>query len=201
MSTLTVARPARRPQVAAAPLVSNTQLAMAAVIVSELMMFAGLIGAYLVFRVRATVWPPEGLPRLPILLTAANTLVLLASVVPMRAALAHVRAGRAAAGARAATRAAVLGGLFVAIQGVEWARLVRHGLTLGGSGYGGAFYVLIGCHALHVLVAITFVAAVTALVRRGRLDARRHAPLEMCVTYWYFVVGLWVALFALVYLY
>jgi cytochrome c oxidase subunit 3 len=54
---------------------------------------------------------------------------------------------------------------------------------------------------VHVLVAIAFVAAVTMLVRRGRLDARRHAPLEMCATYWYFVVGLWLGLFPLVYLY
>jgi heme/copper-type cytochrome/quinol oxidase subunit 3 len=78
---------------------------------------------------------------------------------------------------------------------------VNHGLTLGGSVYGGVFYVLIGCHAVHVLAAIVFVAAVTLLVRRGRIDADRHAPLEMCTTYWYFVVALWLGLFPLVYLY
>ena len=112
-----------------------------------------------------------------------------------------MRAGRQVAAGRSATWAAVLGGLFVAIQGAEWLRLVNHGLTLGGSVYGGAFYVLIGCHALHVLAAIVFVAAVTVLVRRGRIDASRHAPLEMCATYWYFVVALWLGLFPLVYLY
>lgn len=200
MSVVAVTRGTRRPH-APTPFVSNTQLAMAAVIVGELMMFAGLVGGYLVFRLRTTVWPPDDLPQLPLALTAVNTMVLLASVVPMRAALGHVRAGRQFEAGRAATVAALLGGLFVLTQGVEWARLVHHGLTLGSGGYGGAFYVLIGCHAVHVLVAIAFVVVVAALVRRGRVDAHRPAPLEMCATYWYFVVGLWMGLFALVYLY
>ena len=201
MSTAVISRRGPRTPPVERPVISNTQLAMVAVIVGELMMFAGLIGGYLVFRLRTTEWPPEGLPRLPVALTALNTLVLVASVVPMRAALAHVRANRIGEAGRAATLAAGLGGVFVAIQGFEWSRLVRHGLTLGSGGYGGAFYVLIGCHAVHVLIAIAFVAAVAVLVRRGRLDAERHTPLEMCATYWYFVVALWLGLFPLVYLY
>jgi cytochrome c oxidase subunit 3 len=199
MSVLAVSRPRRTPP-PRTPAVSNTQIAIVAVIVSEFMLFAGLIGGYLIFRLRATQWPPEGLPRLPIALTAVNTLVLVASVWPMHAALTYMRANRVAEAGRAATRAALLGGLFVATQGVEWFRLVRHGLTLGSGGWGGAFYVLIGCHAVHVLIAILFVSVVALLARRGRFDAKRHAPLEMCATYWYFVVALWVGLFGLVYL-
>lgn len=200
MSVVAASMATRRPE-APAPVVSSTQLAMAAVIVGELMMFAALVGAFLLFRLQAQIWPPAGLPRLPIVMTALNTLVLVASVVPMRGALRAVRAGRQAEGARAATWAALLGGLFVLVQGVEWARLVSHGLSLGSGAYGGVFYVLIGCHAVHVLVAVAFVAVVAALVRLGRVDARRHAPLEMSVTYWYFVVALWLVLFPLVYLY
>jgi len=192
---------ARRPPVAPAPFVSNTQLAMAAVIVAELMMFGGLVGMYLLFRLQAQVWPPAGLPRLPLGVTTLNTIVLIASVLPMRRALVAVRAGRQAPAARAATWAAALGALFLLVQGVEWARLVSHGLSLGSGVYGGAFYVLIGCHAVHVLVAVAFVMTVAALLRRGRLHAERLAPVEMCTTYWYFVVALWLGLFPLVYWY
>ena len=92
---------ARRPPVAPAPFVSNTQLAMAAVIVGELMMFGGLVGMYLLFRLQAQVWPPVGLPRLPLGVTTVNTLVLIASAFPMRRALVALRAGdQAAAGQR-----------------------------------------------------------------------------------------------------
>jgi cytochrome c oxidase subunit 3 len=197
----TAATMARRPPVTPAPFVSNTQLAMAAVIVGELMMFGGLVGMYLLFRLQAEVWPPAGLPRLPLGVTSLNTLVLIASAWPMHRALAAVRAGRQDAAAGAATWAAALGALFLLIQGVEWARLVSHGLSLGSGAYGGAFYVLIGCHAVHVLVAVGFVVAVAALLRRGVLHAERLAPVEMCATYWYFVVALWLGLFPLVYWY
>ena len=80
-------------------------------------------------------------------------------------------------------------------------RSVRHGLTLGSGTYGGSFYVLIGCHALHVLAAVAWLAVVAVLARRRGFTRARHAALEMCTLYWYFVCGLWVVLFPLVYLF
>ena len=74
----------RRPVVHPAeyePAVSNTKLAIVIVIVGEAMLFAGMVGMYLVFRLAAPAWPPPDLPRLPIGITALNTLVLLASVI------------------------------------------------------------------------------------------------------------------------
>ena len=41
---------------------------------AEAMFFAGLIGAFLVFRFGSTVWPPPFQPRLPIGVTGINTL-------------------------------------------------------------------------------------------------------------------------------
>src|ERR1700682_4434106 len=48
------------------------------------MLFASLFFAYAVLRLRAPVWPPDGLAPLPRLLPAINTLVLLASSVALR---------------------------------------------------------------------------------------------------------------------
>jgi heme/copper-type cytochrome/quinol oxidase subunit 3 len=43
---------------------------------------------------------------------------------------------------------------------------------------------------------------VTAVrARAGAFTPARHAGREMCAIYWYFVCGLWVVLFPLVYLY
>jgi len=53
------------PPPAEAPPVSNTRLAMIVLITGESMLFAGLIGMYLVFRLSARAWPPADLPRLP----------------------------------------------------------------------------------------------------------------------------------------
>jgi len=166
-----------------APAVSNARLAMIVLIAGESMLFAGLIGAYLVFRLAARNWPPPDLPRLPLGLTAVNSVMLLASII-----------------ARSVGQTALLGGAFLFVQGIEWVRLVRHGLTLASGTYGATFYVLIGCHGVHVLAAVTWLAVTALLARRGAFTAGRQAPLEMCAIYWYFVCGLWLVLFPLVYL-
>ena len=204
MDAATLAMPRRNLRTAApeaAPAISNARLAMLVLIAGESMLFAGLIGMYLVFRLSAHEWPPPNLPRLPLGMTIANTLVLFASVLPLRRALRAVRRDDRTTLVRGVQGTAFLGALFLAVQGIEWTRLVRHGLTLGGSMYGATFYTLIGCHGLHVLAAVTWLAVVALLARRGAFQARRHAGLEMCAIYWYFVCALWVVLFPLVYLY
>ena len=182
------------------PPVSNTRLAMLVVIAAESMLFAGLIGTYLVFRL-SQKWPPADLPRLPLGLTAANSALLFASLVPMTRALRAVRRDDRRTLVAALQLTVLLGTLFLFVQGFEWVRLVRHGLTLGGSMYGATFYVLIGCHAVHVFTAVTWLAVTAILAQRGVFRAARHAALEMCGIYWYFVCALWVILFPLVYIY
>jgi heme/copper-type cytochrome/quinol oxidase subunit 3 len=200
MTTASLTMPQRRP-LEHVPPVANTRLAMIALLTSELMFFAGLVGMYLIVRLSAAVWPPAGQPRLPLAVTAVNSLVLFASVGPMTRALRAIARDDRVATARALSVTTLLGAAFLAVQGGEWARLVHHGLTLASSQYGGAFYVLIGCHALHVLVAVVWLGIVTTLAHRGRLRAGHHAALEMCAIYWYFVAALWAFLFPLVYLY
>ena len=192
-----IARPAVTPT---APPVSNTRLAMIVVVTGESMLFAGLIGTFLVFRL-SRPWPPADLPRLPLGLTFLNTLVLFASAVPMTRALSAVRRDDQRTLVRALALTAFLGAAFLAVQGVEWIRLVHHGLTLGSSMYGATFYTLIGCHGVHVLVAVLWLAVTALLAARGVFHPTRHAALEMCAIYWYFVCALWVLLFPLVYLY
>ena len=184
-----------------APVVSNTRLAMLVVIAAESMLFAGLIGMFLVFRLSAREWPPPTLPRLPLAMTALNTVVLFASLVPLAAALRAVRRDDRRRLVRAIALTAGLGAVFLVVQGAEWVRLVHHGLTLASGTYGATFYVLIGCHGVHVLVAVAWLGVVAALARRGTFRPTRHAGLEMCAMYWYFVCALWAVLFPLVYLY
>jgi heme/copper-type cytochrome/quinol oxidase subunit 3 len=184
-----------------APPVSNTRIAMLVVIAGETMLFAGLVGMYLVFRL-SRPWPPPDLPRLPLPLTTVNTFVLLASAWPMTRAL---RATRRVAprtvtrGHRAHERSSA--GSSSRSRARSGSALLHHGLTLGGSMYGATFYVLIGCHGAHVLIALAWVAIMAAILSRGRLTPRRRAALEMCGMYWYFVCALWLFLFPLVYLY
>lgn len=182
------------------PAVPPVVLATILVIGGEVMFFAGLVFAFWVLRLGAPVWPPPLQPRLPIGVTGVNTLVLLASSGAVVAGARALRRGDRRALVRRLGLAALLGGLFLAVQGYEWARLLGFGLTIASGTYGATFYTLVGAHAAHVLLALLWLGAALALAARGRLTASRLPLLHACAIYWHFVVALWPVLYVSVYL-
>jgi cytochrome c oxidase subunit III len=182
------------------PFISSAMLAVMMVIASEMMLFSGLIGAFLVYRMASAFWPPPGLPRLPIAVTWLNTFVLLSSAGTMTLALRAVHRSRQRLLRRYLVATLALGVTFLAVQGSEWVRLVAHGLKLSGSMYGSTFYLLIGCHGAHVTAGVIWLACVVWFAMGGRYNARNAHAIELCAVYWYFVCAVWPLLFGLVYL-
>ena len=180
--------------------IANGVLAMAIFLASETMLFAGLITALLVLRAGAASWPPPGQPRLPVAVTALNTVVLLLSGYTMHRAT----GGSGPISERGSIRwlavTTGLGATFLLVQGAEWVRLVRHGLRVSSGLYGGSFYTLIGFHGAHVVVAVLTLVVLLATLRRGRNPEWRQQRLEVCRLYWLFVVAVWPVLYVLVYL-
>jgi cytochrome c oxidase subunit 3 len=179
---------------------SNAWVAVLMFLGAEAMFFAGLIGAYIVFRVGSPIWPPPFQPRLPIGVTGVNTLILIVSAVTMRFAVRAVFVGDRKKLIRFLGLTGILGGIFLIVQGYEWVRLVHFGLTLSSSVYGGLFYTLIGFHGLHVMGALIWLLTVFILAQRGRFSKERYVGLQTCGMYWTFVVALWPVLYGLVYL-
>ena len=184
-----------------APIGSNAWLATVMLLGAEAMFFAGLLGAFLVFRMGSTVWPPPFQPRLPTGVTGINTLILLASAVTMRLALLANRRGERVRLIRLLSWTALLGAAFLLIQGFEWVRLLHFGLTVSSSVYGGLFYTLIGFHGAHVFGALLWLLVVWFHARRGKCNRQNEVGLQTCSMYWIFVVALWPILYGLVYLY
>jgi heme/copper-type cytochrome/quinol oxidase subunit 3 len=180
------------------PGLENARLATMFFIAAEIMFFAGLISSYFVLRSGAAQWPPPLQPRLPILVTGLNTIVLVGS------SLAMVRAQRARPDRGQLVRGfavtGALGLVFLLVQGYEWIRLVSYGLTMTSGAYGVTFYTLIGVHGVHVLGALVWLGIILEGVRRGRFVAAPAAGLRACGMYWHFVVALWPVLYVAVYL-
>jgi heme/copper-type cytochrome/quinol oxidase subunit 3 len=190
-------RPEARPQ----PIVSNARLALLMVLAAEAMFFSGLIGAFIVFRIAGPEWPPPFQPRLPVGVTAVNTIILLFSGVVMQLAVRAARAGRSPLLLRRLAITVALGAVFLAVQGYEWLRLIGYGLKLSSGVYGATFYTLIGCHGAHVLGAVVWLLVVLAQARQGRFSEKNFAGVELAAMYWTFVVAVWPVLYGLVYLY
>ena len=179
-------------------IVPDAVLGMLFFVACEVMFFAALVSAQFVVRGSMKEWPPIDQPRLPLLTTAGNTLVLLASGVLLWMS---ARAMKASASHEVTCRylrwSVWLGSLFVTVQGMEWMRLIHYGLTLQSSAYGSFFYLIIGTHALHAIAALGLLIHVHHSFANGRLRVSRFWGAQV---FWYFVVGVWPFLYVLVYL-
>jgi heme/copper-type cytochrome/quinol oxidase subunit 3 len=182
------------------PPMGNVFLAMLLFIGADVMFFAGLIGAFVVFRFGATDWPPLGQPRLPVAVTGVNTIILLISGLMMLGTWRHLDDWNRRRISNGLNLTALLGAIFLLVQGYEWAKLVGFGLTMQSSVYGAIFYTLIGCHALHVLGAVIGLLIVMMKLQRNQFTARKHNGIKLAGMYWFLVVGLWPVLYGLVYL-
>ncbi len=182
--------------------VSNARLAILILLGSELMLFAGLISTFLVFRLGSVIWPPPSHIniRLPRAVTGVNTIFLLLSGYTIFQGLRAIRKNRQRKLRNWLLVTGMLGSIFLVVQGSEWVRLVNLGLTLSSGVYGSIFYILIGCHAVHVLGAVLWLLTVFVMAVTGYFSENRHVGVELCTIYWTFVVALWPILYVLVYL-
>jgi len=177
-------------------LVPSPVLAMLIFVITELMFFAGFVSAFTIMRGSAVIWPPLDQPRLPIGQTAFNSALLLASGLLLYVAGRRQRA-RPDQARRLLLGAIALGAGFVVLQGREWVQLLAQGLTLRSSALGSFFYMIVGTHALHALVALGVLGWLW--LRLGRAAVPR-ATLAAAEIFWYFVVGVWPVLYWRVYL-
>jgi cytochrome c oxidase subunit III len=187
------ARPVRVTREAVAP---NAVIGMLIFVVTEIMLFSGFISAFTITRAAYNTWPPIGQPRLPAHATLFNTAALLASGAVLYAAnRAFVRKSESAK--RLLLISLLLGAFFVGFQGMEWASLLREGLTLTSSNHGAFFYLIIGLHGLHALAAVLLMAYMYRRMLRGQLTQSAFMTSQI---FWYFVVGVWPVLYLRVYL-
>ena len=177
-------------------LIPDAVLGMLVFILTEVMLFAGMISAFAIVKSCEPDLYRPGDEGLPVEETAFNTAALLASGLFLFRARAMFDRDRKSA-LRPLGIALGLGAFFVLFQGAEWVALVGQGLTLTSSNLGSFFYLIVGVHALHAMAAIVILGRVWLRLRRGWLTGAQLAAAEV---FWYFVVGVWPVVYLVVYL-
>lgn len=176
--------------------ISNGVLGMCLFILTEIMFFAGMVSAFSIVRASSAIWPPPDQPRLPFEETAINTLALFVSGGLLVLAQSRFRVDRRSA--RLPLIASIgFGAFFVVFQGFEWLSMIAQGLTMTSSILGSFFYLIVGTHALHAIVAIGLLIHVWRRLERGWLQP---SQLATAAVLWYFVVGAWPVIYWRVYL-
>ena len=177
-------------------LVSNKVFAMIIFIFTEIMFFTALVSAFLIIKGDEKVsWQvPPGV-KLPVLATAYNSLILLASGVLLFLVGKKVQSTNLVRVKSLLAWATALGAFFVLFQGFEWVQLMSYGLTMKSSIFGACFFLLIGTHGLHALAGV-FALSYLYLISKEKLCEDNLMATQI---FWFFVVGLWPILYVLVY--
>ena len=167
---------------------------------SEAMLFAGLIGGYVVLRLSSPAWPPSPeYPKLPILLTGINTVFLITSSFTYHFAEVAVKKGRSGLFWLFVT--VLLGAAFLCVQAYEWTHLHHEGLWFNKGGvYGSSFFVLTGFHGAHVAVGVLLILIAFLRQLGGAYTAQNHTYLILAGMYWHFVDVVWIFLYSILYL-
>ncbi len=165
------------------------------IVAIEGMMFAIFIATYFYLRMHVATWPPN-LPPPDLLYGTLNTLILLVSAVPNhwvrnaaeRKDLRTVRIGLLICLAFAAA--------FLVVRAFEFMALHCSWDT---NAYGSAVWTLLGFHSFHLVTDALDTAVLTALMFTRRIEGTRFVDVSENAVYWYFVVGVWLPAYAVIY--
>ena len=158
-------------------------------------LFLAAIVGYLIVRLKATAWPPPGMPRLPAGMWLA-TMVLVAGSVTIERARRAMRRGERTPCARWLQATLALSVVFLSVQLWNWWGLIRVRVTAASNLYAFTFFMLTGLHAAHVVGGIVLLVVVSVRCRRGHYGSDHHGGVTYAAMYWHFLDAIWLLLFA-----
>ena len=188
--------------------VYNLKLGMWVFLLSEIMFFSSLIGAYIILRFAHPEQWAEPNVVLNVPLTGFNTFMLICSSVTMVKAFAAIEHGDQAGLRKWLIATIILGASFVGIKVYEYIKLAHHGFVPvtanygaeGGPLYGSTFYTMTGFHGAHVTLGVVALIFTAVKAFRGKYSAVDYGGVEIMGLYWHFVDLVWIILFTIVYL-
>jgi cytochrome c oxidase subunit 3 len=177
------------------------KLMMWVFIVTDALLFAGLLVAYGVVRVASPSWPDQN-QAFDMNYITLMTFTLITSSATMACAVAAAMANNK----KHVTLflwLTILGGLsFLGMQAYEWSHFIHEGARLTSNPWGvpqfsASFFIITGFHGMHVTTGVTILLIVAIRSAMGKYSAQ---GVENAGLYWHFVDLVWVFVFALFYL-
>lgn len=155
-------------------------------------LFVLFVSAY-AMRLNLTDWTPLPRPRLLML----NTAFLVGASLAMQWAVHAARRADRHQVRRGMWVSGLLTFGFLAGQLFVWKQFKDAGYFVATSAASSFFYLLTAVHGLHVLGGLVAWARASVRAWRGTDPARIRLGVELCATYWHFLLAVWVVLYAL----
>jgi cytochrome c oxidase subunit 3 len=166
-------------------------------LVMEGTMFVVLLVSYFFLRSRVPDWPPGPTSPPDLLWGTINTAVILASCVPnylaeraaQRLDLRRVRLWMIVTLAFAV--------VFALVRVCEFGAL---NCSYDQNAYGSIVWLNMGFHTTHLLTDMVDTVVLIALMFAGPIEGKRFVDVSENCIYWYFVVAMWLPLYAVIYI-
>lgn len=170
---------------------------MVVLIMTESMVFITLLSAYFFIRAGSRTWPLGGITPPELHRSVVFSVLLIGSSLPIfwmewalfRGRMRDVKLGL--------LLSFLMGAAFLANTGYDFTHME---FGWRDNAYASLFYVIVGLHAIHVLVGLLMSLTVQAKVWTRRVDAEHHVTPEVFALYWHFVDGVWIFVFGALFL-
>jgi cytochrome c oxidase subunit III len=171
----------------------------------ETAMFAIMIAVYITTVMNIRPFPPPRVDRFPVMLNSDPALtlpliglgLLLLSLVP---AIMLDRAGRRRDAGAVKILLPVTLVFNVVLIVVRYYEFDSLHFKWNDNAYGSAAWMILGLHLFHLIVLLCEDILLTAWVFARGMDEKHALDLTVAAVYWYWILGIWLVLFPIVYL-
>ncbi|SFP38071.1 cytochrome c oxidase subunit 3 [Variovorax sp. 770b2] len=156
------------------------------------------IGVMMYFYLRgvASAWPIDAAP--PALRWGTlNTAILLLSLWPNQMAKRAAERQDRVRTRRWLAVCVVFAVVFLAVRALEFTTL---NVSWHVNAYGSVVWLLLGLHTTHLITDTIDTAVLAVLLFTGPFEGKRFVDVSENALYWYFVVGSWLPIYAVIYL-
>ena len=179
---------------------------------TEVMFFGGMFMGYATYRSAYPLAFASASNHLDIWLGTLNTAILICSSFTMALAVRSAQLGGRRQIMIFLLLTILLGALFLGIKFTEYYFKFAEHLVPGSDFryeeslarpaeiFFSFYFAMTGMHALHMIVGIGLLTALTVKAARHRFSADYYTPVELVGLYWHFVDIVWIFLFPLLYL-
>lgn len=170
-------------------------------IVTDGLLFAGLLTGYGFVRMASPIWPNQS-EVFHLQFIGVMTFILISSSATMATAVGAARENNRRKVVPFLALTIVGGLIFLGMQAYEWTTFIGEGARLntnpwGPPGFSASFFIITGFHGSHVLSGV-IILLITAI--RTARQKSTSGGVEIAGLYWHFVDLVWVFVFTLFYL-
>ncbi|EPZ50422.1 cytochrome c oxidase, subunit III [Bacteriovorax sp. BAL6_X] len=178
----------------------TSSIAMIVLLVSFTMLFASMLLGYSVYRLTVDVWPPMGMPRIPLTIPVVSTIVIALSSVTLVLFESAFNKQNTKAMRLYFALTYLLGLGFMFVQWQLWNSMAAMGLQASGGVFPSLFYALTWTHAAHIVLGLIALLFLLPVSMKG-YSMEKVTWVQNVSKFWHFLGVVWLVMFIVMFVF